>query len=164
MSMLAMIVREVESGNNPYAIRYEPGFHKRLTLSQRAYKQVREWHQVYQKKWGFITLETYLILLSSSWGLYQILGYNLDGFTKFAPAVYWSSVSLQDQTFREYIERRWRNYEDVERLVLTGLEKDNPIEVAFFINGYNGAVSGTKAFEDYYQKMRRAYLKLKAGK
>jgi hypothetical protein len=74
---LAQVVAQTESRGNPWAVRFEPAVYARyLAVDDQTATaigaQIREFEQIHG-----CSPDTARVLLSSSWGRYQIMGFNL---------------------------------------------------------------------------------------
>lgn len=97
---LSELVAQVESGNQPFACRYEPGFAKYVTRESMV--KIRS---AYKPAW--MSEATARALLMFSWGRYQIMGENLYALGLDINLVHFQNdLSLQDHFFWSYCRSR----------------------------------------------------------
>ncbi|WP_456400120.1 N-acetylmuramidase domain-containing protein [Persephonella sp.] len=127
MKELKDIIKLIESSNNPQAVRFEPHFYERLKsrTNDTAVLKIREIHKC--------TYYTALMIASTSWGLFQIMGYNLYFYNLIDTTVFdfLFNEELQEQAFKKFIEKRRINF-TIEEL------KSDPEKVRRFARYYNG--------------------------
>lgn len=100
---LSRLVAQVESENNPTLVRYEPNW--RYTT----HECVAKFHRAHRP--GKMTGQTALMLLSCSWGKYQIMGSNLYDMGYSEPLVkFAASEYLQELWFHNFIQLRKINF------------------------------------------------------
>ena len=89
---LAQLIAQVESSGDQYAYRFEPAYEPR---GQDINEMLQMCHCSY---------ESAKILVASSFGLYQIMGFNLLALgLKLSPLKYCAVPELQTQFFNEFI-------------------------------------------------------------
>ena len=71
MITLAQVIARVESADNPYALRFEPATY--LNIGQSRFDIARERAKLANK----VSTDTANVILSTSWGRFQIMGFNL---------------------------------------------------------------------------------------
>ncbi|HCB69334.1 MAG TPA: DUF3380 domain-containing protein [Persephonella sp.] len=127
MKTLAEIIKQIESSNNKLAVRFEPHFYERLKnrTNDTAVLKIREIHKC--------TYYTALMIASTSWGYFQIMGYNLYFYNLIDTTVFefLYNEELQEKAFQEFIEKRKINF-SVEEL------KSDPEKIRRFARYYNG--------------------------
>jgi len=127
MKTLAEIIKLIESSGNMQAVRFEPFFYKRLKskTNDPAVLKIREIHKC--------TYYTALMIASTSWGLYQIMGYNLYFYNLTDKTVFefLFDQEEQDQAFQKFIEKRNIAF------TIEELKKD-PEKIRKFAKYYNG--------------------------
>jgi hypothetical protein len=69
---LEWIIADIESGDNPYAMRFEPGIYARMQISARYNPMIER-----AKQTNICSRETAKIICATSWGRFQIMGFNL---------------------------------------------------------------------------------------
>ena len=139
LTKVSKIIAVIESANNPYALRYEPGWkwstEENIKLAARAHKC------------NFTTAET---LLAMSYGRYQIMGgvlYELGYRGRLAPD-FLNNETVQDIYFAKYLTAR--------KCPQTLTELRTADGRYLFARRYNG--SG--ATDDYSMKIKRAMIAL----
>lgn len=101
---LANIIARIESSNMLSAVRFEPDVFSQNTFSLASLRQkiARE---------NFCSLDTAKVISATSYGLYQLMGYNLYGLGFDQPVLYfWNSAKLQLEYFEKFLEREQINY------------------------------------------------------
>ena len=96
MILLSDCVAQVESANNPCAMRYEPDYVPTLTSIQSVQKYATA---------GYMDATTARMIASTSWGKFQIMGANLYAVLKFEDTLldYLSDAGQQLVTFQDFI-------------------------------------------------------------
>lgn len=170
----ADLIACVESGNNKRAFRFEEKIFDKLKAS--AYHN--PWDRYYKEfvdKWGFISRNSYIMLLSTSWGKYQILGKHLK-FIDFHFVDYLEDEELQLKTFCEYIYHNYipavtsltRSPLLVEHTITELLSniklKIDRMHLSKFILVYNGAYEGSSAYYQYRKRLFECYEKILKSK
>lgn len=99
---LADLVAAVESGNNQFAIRYEPNF----VPSALAVKRCQNSQN------GFCSVATAKIICASSWGKYQIMGENIYGLLNlsFSIGKFLSDPDSQREIFDSFLTKKNINF------------------------------------------------------
>ena len=151
------VIAEVESGNNPRAVRFEGNVYMRLLASE----ALKHYDAVLTRVLGYRpSVATVAALCAISWGKFQILGQNLyagwDGagpLTRLDPFAF-----LQDE--REQLEAL-RKFD--ERYLRVGVDRDfaglSRAEIEALARRYNGP--GNVAV--YASRLREAHRRLAAG-
>lgn len=94
ITTLSQLIAAAESGNNQYAVRFEPAYHPDP-------KAVSKLAGIME-----CTANTAEILCSCSWGLYQIMGDNLVNLgLQISPIHYCAIPAMQDQYFSKFLAR-----------------------------------------------------------
>jgi len=177
---LAKIIANVESNNHLKAVRFEPKLFTSWKNKLLRFKRI----EIFNKcNW-----ETALMIGATSWGKYQILGYNLWEMLGYDHdfIMYLCSEDHQDKMFRNFISIIAKE-SDVEIFcdkILKQLEflKLNKVHelgnrlkeflketqkyittLTEFIRKYNGAVFGSQEYMDYLLRMLYHYKKLEGG-
>ncbi len=92
---LADLIAQAESSNNKFAIRYEPTHKPSLTFVSR------------MMAFAKCSRDTAIVLCSSSWGLYQIMGDELMALgLPFSPIYYCNDTALQYSYFNEVLNEK----------------------------------------------------------
>ena len=132
MKTLAEIIKLIESSNNPLAVRFEPLFYQRLkenNFNDRAIKRIKELHKC--------NTNTAYMIASTSWGLYQLMGYNLYFYDLTEKTVfeYLFDEQEQEKAFEKFTQLKKINF-SIEEL------KTDPEKIRRFARLYNGDVEG----------------------
>ncbi len=179
-SLFKDIIAHVESGNYLQAIRFEPTLFRSWSRRQVAVKRIREIHRCSRK--------TSLMIATTSFGKYQILGYNIWEVLGFDLhlCLFLSSEHFQDMYFKKFIQLISGDtyYLDFVKDIIKELEFLNNIRLfknvsnlnqklkevepkittlKKFIRKYNGAIFNTLNFQNYLLRMLYHYNKLKGG-
>ena len=143
---LARIIRQVESSNKISALRFEPVVFSGLSMSDSEKNLISRIAAV-----NTCSFNTARVIFSSSYGLYQIMGFNIYslGYTDTIWE-FWHSESDQNQCFAEFLIRN--------RINLTWAElKQDRAKLLAFARVYNGpgdqvayADAMTRAAQDLY--------------
>ena len=133
------IIKQIESSNNKLAVRFEPHFYQRLKeqeFNDRAIQKIKELHKC--------NTDTAYMIASTSWGLFQIMGYNLYfyGLTDKTVFEFLFNEEEQGQAFEKFTQIKNINF-TVDEL----LEDENKIKK--FAKLYNGDEIG------YSRKIQR---------
>jgi hypothetical protein len=121
-STLKQLIAQIESNNNPLAIRYEPAHNPKTYYINRMATIAN------------CSLPTAAVLCSCSFGAYQIMGDGLiDLGLEVSPLAYVNAPAMQDLFFNEFITRNNINYS------LDDL-RANPAHISAFARRYNGDV------------------------
>lgn len=130
---LEYIIADIESHNDPLAIRFEPGVYIRTQSQAARFDPMVE----LAKTRNNCTHETAKIICSISWGAFQIMGYNLyerHGLNyPFGALHFASDGEAQAQMFRLFCEAR-SIYFSLEEL------QTNQQNVLTFAKSYNGSL------------------------
>ena len=96
ITTLSQLAAQVESGNNPGALRFEPAFRPSAEAI------------INCKKANACSNATALVLCAMSFGKYQIMGENLWGYlgTQYCVADYLAIPLLQDRTYADFVARK----------------------------------------------------------
>lgn len=128
---LADIIKQIESSNNKLAVRFEPLFYENLKTKTNDYAilKIKEIHKC--------SYYTALMIASTSWGLFQIMGYNLYFY------------SLTDKTVFDFLfdeeeqEKAFEKFTQIKKINFTVEELKQDIEkVRKFAKYYNGDIEG----------------------
>ncbi len=97
MILLSDCVAQVESANNPLAMRYEPDYTPTLNSVQLVQKYAAN---------GYMDNITARMIASTSWGKFQIMGANLYAVLKYEDTLfsYLSDAGVQLVTFQDFIK------------------------------------------------------------
>lgn len=126
---LADIIKQIESSNNKLAVRFEPLFYENLKTKTNDYAilKIKEIHKC--------SYYTALMIASTSWGLFQIMGYNLYFY------------SLTDKTVFDFLfdeeeqEKAFEKFTQIKKINFTVEELKQDIEkVRKFAKYYNGDI------------------------
>lgn len=103
MHTLARVISQIESSNNPRALRFEPAVYSGLKanhLITDAENSIMSIHDC--------TRETAEIIYSTSFGLYQIMGFNLWGELDYTQTLfnYVADENAQYDMFCEFLQRK----------------------------------------------------------
>ena len=131
MKELKDIIKLIESSNNPQAVRFEPLFYEKLKskTNDTAVLKIREIHKC--------TYYTALMIASTSWGYFQIMGYNLYFYNLIDTTVFefLSNEELQEKAFKKFTQLKKINF-SIEEL------KSDPEKIRKFAKYYNGDTEG----------------------
>lgn len=185
---LSEIIAHVESDNNKLAFRFEEELYKQYDakkVGRRVFNYVKRIHNCSDN--------SAKVILSSSWGKYQILGINLYNICSIGKTVfeYLYDENLQDQTFQVFIDKAVRINEkelmqELDELCKVKhrlmLEYNNSMlqfseefkkhivenrhkyaNVVTFIQRYNGAKFFSMNMYNYLLRMLYFYDKLRMG-
>ena len=170
-TILSHLIGLVESGLSPHAIRFEEHLYKK-------YKERKVKVSVIATFNGFCSIDTAYMIASTSWGIYQILGWNLYYKCDLHVSIgeYLSDISLQTETFKRFfksimkvsdvdleaeriiwqlksIEHQIRNKKVNEVIDIVLNLKDKIPTLRKFITRYNGCQFGSIRFTDYLLRM-----------
>ena len=148
MITLAQVIARVESADNPYALRFEPATY--LNIGQSRFEPARD----RAKSINACSADTANMILSTSWGRFQMMGFNL--FAKAStPCVgqYLASDAAQLFALSGMLAPWAMSPDDNADWILT-----NPQRVASLATRYNGP--GNVA--DYSARLVAAYKALAA--
>ena len=138
---LARVISQIESSNLPDAIRFEPAIYQKFATASphRMIRSIQLMHDC--------DLATANMLASTSWGLYQIMGYNLiDLGLDVTFFQYLDNSNLQKVFFLKFVNDHNINFTTAE--VYTDQEKG-----VRFAETYNGS-------DAYYLTMRKTIKSL----
>ncbi len=126
------IIKQIESSNNKLAVRFEPHFYQRLKeqeFNDRAIQRIKELHKC--------NTDTAYMIASTSWGYFQIMGYNLYfyGLTDKTVFEFLFDEIEQEQAFEKFTQLKKINF-SIEDL------KSDPEKIRKFAKYYNGDVEG----------------------
>ena len=178
IDLLSKIVASVESLNNIHALRFE----EKLYTSYQKRKVKTDIVRLINK----CSLRTAYMIMATSWGKYQILGYNLYNKLNYDKPIgyYLNEPDEQDFTFIEYIKKFFQtpDVENYARKIINELDQlkelksfygvinfkdvlvkhfDNIQFTIQFIRIYNGAIFPSASFQNYLLRMLHAYEKFK---
>ena len=147
MITLAQVIARVESADNPYALRFEPATYlnigqSRFDLARAAAKSVNK-----------CSIDTANVILSTSWGRFQIMGFNLYAKATHCVGEYMASDAAQLFALSDMLAPWAMSPDDNADWILT-----NPQRVASLATRYNGP--GNVA--DYSALLVAAYKALAA--
>jgi len=175
--MIIDVIKTIESSNNQYAFRFEEKLYflhraSKTNLSK-VLKRVRMLNQC--------SNDTVLMICSTSWGLYQILGINIYGMCGYDKSIvnYLKSKDDQDKIFKTFCDIQKIDLEKTEKelINITGqvnknknlfknnlemisfLEeelrdrKENYLNLIRFVERFNGAKYMSNSFMDYLLRM-----------
>lgn len=144
---LAAIVRNVESGCHLYAIRYEPGIFASLA-------QAESNATLIQKIAGInaCDIETAKIIFSTSYGLWQEMGFNIYSLGYDLPILqFWQSQTDQRNIYDAFIKKKGINFSWAEMLT-------DQTKMEEFAHVYNGPAD----IPEYIAAMRREAIVVRA--
>jgi hypothetical protein len=125
---LARVIAYVESGNNPYALRFEPAVYARVQANPTANEATIE-RIAAANECNHATAE---IIFSTSWGLYQIMGESLypQGWSR-SVGFYLANSATQTLAFSRFL--------DADKLPSSWPAlKSDPGSLRYFAARYNG--------------------------
>ena len=138
---LSRVISQIESGNLPDAIRFEPTVYSRYaTISpNEIIRKIQILHDC--------DLSTANMLASTSWGLYQIMGYNMIQLgLDISFFNYLNSTNLQLVYFLKFVNQHNINYTTAEIY-------NSQVKGTHFAETYNGSAQ-------YYLLMRKTIKSL----
>jgi len=143
---LAAVVAQVESGGDLHAIRFEPAVYQRTSHGPLA-------TLINIKTMNRCSDGTAAMIYSTSWGRFQVMGFNLYGPLGLMRGVvdYLNDADLQAQSFQRFCE--------FNRCQLAPADLDNVGRLSAFAALYNGP--GNVA--DYVSRLIAARDRLRAG-
>jgi hypothetical protein len=175
--MIVEVIKTVESANNQYAFRFE----EKLYFLHRASKTNLSKILKRIKMLNQCSNETAIMICSTSWGLYQILGINIYGVCGYDNSIidYLKKIDDQEKVFKVFCDIQKIDLDKTEKelINLTGqvnknknlfknnleminfLEeelrdrKENYLNLIRFIQNYNGAKYLSNSFMDYLLRM-----------
>lgn len=129
------LIRHVESRNRPSAMRFEPAVYQRITTGPLTQAEMSILGRI--KEQNRCSDGTARMIYSTSWGLYQIMGFNLyttDGIS--GPITEYSAASsVQDATFLQFLKRN-----GLQDFTPGKLAEDAALRLKFSMK-YNGAIA-----------------------
>lgn len=134
ISTISELIALVETGNNLHALRFEPD-----------YQPKPEHIGLVQKRWGcYVSYSTARVVLASSWGKYQIMGFNIyDMGFQHNIAEFWNDSDIQDYYFSLFLRGNDINY------TLEAVTSNELVRNRFALK-YNGSL-------EYANKMMEVY-------
>ena len=129
---LSDIIKQIESSNNPLAVRFEPHFYKRLkeqNFNDKAIQKIKQLHKC--------NTDTAYMIASTSWGYFQIMGYNLYFYDLTDKTVF---EYLFDETEQEKAFEKFTRIKNINFTVEQLLEDEEKIRR--FAKLYNGDIEG----------------------
>jgi hypothetical protein len=175
--MIADVIKTIESSNNQYAFRFEEKLYflhraSKTNLSK-VLKRIRMINQC--------SNDTALMICSTSWGLYQILGINIYGMCGYDKSIinFLKNANDQENVFKDFCDIQKLDLDKTEKelINLTGLvnrnknnfksnldminfleeelrdNKEYYLNLISFIERYNGAKYLSNSFMDYLLRM-----------
>lgn len=127
MATLSEVIARVESGNNQYAVRFEPEVFERFSRDSAKFVSILGWIQRVHS----CSQSTAMAIAATSWGKYQLMGENLWPHIEDSFWTYGAAPLLQDQTFGDFLIRRGINY-SLEEIMTDAVKRYH------FISEYNG--------------------------
>jgi len=138
MTTLEAIISDIESGGNRYALRFEPHVYERAQTLNRYAPMVN-----LARGRNKCSLETARVIIATSWGKFQIMGFNLydpNGINYPDPVgVYLNDDMVQAATFRVFCQAR--------SIYFTVDDLRDPAFALCFAKVYNGADEYAKKIE-----------------
>lgn len=126
---VAQIIAHVETGNNPHELRFEPATYSALPMNPPPAKaqilvNIAHLHHC--------SSGTARMIYSTSWGKYQMMGFNLYGMLGYQGNIfqYAEDDAAQDQTFERFVT--------LNKIVCTVDDFKDPAKRAHFAQVYNG--------------------------
>ncbi len=112
MPDLMKVIGQIESSNFRFAMRFEPAIHEQVSTGARGNDNFID--NIIQKIMAYnycdeITAE---VIYSTSYGLYQIMGFNLYSDLNIAASVgyYMASAGIQQTTFEQFLDLNGINF------------------------------------------------------
>jgi hypothetical protein len=175
--MIIDVIKTVESSNNQYAFRFE----EQLYFQHRSIKSKLSKVLKIVKMLNNCSDATALMIISTSWGLFQILGINVYGMCGYEKSIidFFHSKDDQEKVFNTFCAFQKINLEETEKdlIKIASLyieiekqvqskmhliieleneltdKRDNYENLINFICHYNGAKFLSNAFTDYLLRM-----------
>lgn len=149
---LAKAIASVESDGRWDAIRFEPHVYERALrapIGRKAISRLMHGH-------GLLSRDTYRVLWSSSWGRFQIMGFNL-----------WGDICSYDGHFADFLKNH-----DAQEAALLNFLRANKINYSLAeliadrekLNDFARKYNGPGNVKEYGTKIRQAALRLLAAK
>ncbi len=136
---LADVIKQIESSNNKLAVRFEPLFYQRLKEQEFNDKSIQKIKQLHK-----CNTDTAYMIASTSWGYFQIMGYNLYFYSLTDKTVF---EFLFDETEQEQAFEKFTQIKNINFTVEELLEDEK--KVRKFAKLYNGDEIG------YSKKIQR---------
>jgi len=168
------LIAFVESGYDPHALRFEEYFYRILKSHDEDINKVAEIN--------VCSKNTARMICATSWGLYQLLGYNIYINLGYDDRIFnfLKDLTLQLEYFKNFVKRIAVNesYDTFVGNIISELEmlfnfdikadpdylkkiyrknKDRLTHLTRFVYKYNGARVGTEAFYAYIRRMMLFY-------
>lgn len=129
---LKEIIKQIESSNNLQAVRFEPLFYQKLKekkINDKAIQKIKQLHKC--------NTNTAYMIAAVSWGLYQIMGYNLYFYDLTEKTVfeYLFDEAEQEKSFEKFTQIKNINF-TIEEL------KTDHEKIRKFAKYYNGNIEG----------------------
>jgi len=126
------VIKEIESSGNKQAIRFEPHFYESLEkrkINDMAIQRIQKIHRC--------SYFTALMIASTSWGLFQIMGYNLYFYSLTEKTVFefLFDEAEQEKAFEKFIQIKSINF-SIEEM------RSDPEKIRKFAKVYNGDTEG----------------------
>ena len=99
---LCRIISTIESAGNNWAMRFEPAVYQRMQDG------AFEWEVARTKRANKCSLNTAQMIAATSWGQFQIMGFNLYGFLAYenTAGYFLTDETAQRQTFQDFITHK----------------------------------------------------------
>lgn len=130
---LATVIARIESDNNHYAVRFEPGIFKKFADAAYMGRQDALIARIARaNKCNHVTAA---VIFSSSWGAYQIMGFNLYGgmIDQTPIGLFLETPSLQAHCFNQFVRQRYIDFAPTDLAAHLTLRKN-------FARAYNGSL------------------------
>lgn len=140
----ADVISKIESDGFIYALRFEPGVYRGLYALTDSQLSILQYIRFNNK----CTMETAKVIYSTSFGLFQIMGFNLYALDSQLGSIgyYINNETLQRQIFQKFLEKHSINF-DIDTLIHDDFSRKK------FALTYNGA-------ESYGDLILKAYNEL----
>ena len=132
---LSEAVAWVESRGEIHAVRFEPHVYRRLLARWKRDETIRRLFEEarHANRWPhFITTRTIAVWLAQSWGMYQIMGYNIYAYELYAGPLW---AFLQDRTAQHTAFQRFIERKGFQNLPMDEIDADTLIAFARYYNG-----------------------------
>lgn len=145
ITTLSQLIAQVETGNNPWAMRYEPAFTVEASAISSAVKAIHP----------DCSFWTARVILCTSWGKYQIMGENLyaQGLTGW-PGEFLADDAHQDMAFLAYVQQNKINL-GIDALFHSG----DDANIELFARRWNGPGN----IDAYVARMKQVYAESANG-
>lgn len=165
---LKEIVSFVESDNNQYAIRFEADIfcYNRRKVDNRIIESIRKAHK-------YMSRDTARMIYFSSWGMYQIMGFNLYRFYIGPIALFLCNKKEQEEAFDRFMTPFYTKYSEKDiidcleflfanNIALNDIEnyRVELLPLIKFIEYYNGSIFPSVNFKNYLGRMIHYYKTL----